>query len=78
MTKRIFLSLLLFLLIPSCVPAAPTVDSTPQAESTPQQWWDSAVFYEIFVRSFNDSNGDGIGDFNGITQKLDYLVSVPM
>jgi alpha-amylase len=36
-------------------------------------WWTQAVFYEIFVRSFNDSNGDGIGDFNGITQKLDYL-----
>ncbi|MDP4120418.1 MAG: alpha-amylase family glycosyl hydrolase [Bacillota bacterium] len=31
------------------------------------------VFYEIFVRSFADSNGDGIGDFNGITAKLDYL-----
>ncbi len=31
------------------------------------------MFYEIFVRSYNDSNGDGIGDFNGITQKLDYL-----
>jgi len=73
MTKRILLTLLIFFLIPSCVPAAPTVDSTPQAESTPEQWWDSAVFYEIFVRSFNDSNGDGIGDFNGITQKLDYL-----
>lgn len=36
-------------------------------------WWNHAVFYEIFVRSFYDSNGDGIGDFNGITEKLDYL-----
>lgn len=33
----------------------------------------SNVYYEIFVRSFADSNGDGIGDFNGITAKLDYL-----
>ena len=32
-----------------------------------------AVCYEIFVRSFADSNGDGIGDINGITSKLDYL-----
>jgi alpha-amylase len=36
-------------------------------------WWNDSVFYEIFVRSFYDSNGDGIGDFNGITAKLDYL-----
>ncbi len=34
------------------------------------------VFYNIFVRSFFDSNGDGIGDLNGITQKLDYLKSL--
>ena len=36
-------------------------------------WWNDTVFYEIFVRSFYDSDGDGIGDFNGITAKLDYL-----
>jgi len=36
-------------------------------------WWDDCVYYEIFVRSFYDSNGDGFGDFNGILQKLDYL-----
>ena len=36
-------------------------------------WWNDTVFYEIFVRSFYDSDGDGIGDFNGIIAKLDYL-----
>ncbi len=36
-------------------------------------WWNDQVFYEIFVRSFYDANGDGIGDFNGLTKKLDYL-----
>ena len=36
-------------------------------------WWNDTVFYEVFVRSFYDSNGDGIGDLNGLTQKLDYL-----
>ena len=36
-------------------------------------WWRRAVFYEIYVRSFQDTNGDGIGDLNGITRRLDYL-----
>jgi alpha-amylase len=36
-------------------------------------WWNDTVFYQIFVRSFYDSDGDGIGDFNGIIEKLDYL-----
>jgi len=37
------------------------------------QWWQHAVFYEIYPRSFADSNNDGVGDLNGITAKLDYL-----
>lgn len=38
-----------------------------------QQWWKDSVVYQIYPRSFNDSNGDGIGDLRGIIQKLDYL-----
>ena len=38
-----------------------------------RQWWHSSVVYQIYPRSFNDSNGDGIGDLNGIREKLDYL-----
>lgn len=36
-------------------------------------WWNDSVFYEVFVRSFFDSDGDGIGDLNGLIEKLDYL-----
>lgn len=36
-------------------------------------WWEHGIIYEIYARSFLDSNGDGIGDLNGITSRLDYL-----
>jgi len=45
----------------------------PSATDSIQNWWKNAVLYEIYPRSFQDSNGDGIGDLNGITQRLDYL-----
>ncbi|WP_173552925.1 glycoside hydrolase family 13 protein [Sharpea azabuensis] len=38
-----------------------------------EQWWKDAVIYQIYPKSFKDSNGDGIGDINGIISKLDYL-----
>ena len=66
------LSLLLFLLT-ACAGSLPP---SPQA-STPTQsdhdWARGAVFYEVFVRSFSDSDGDGKGDLRGLTSKLDYL-----
>ena len=36
-------------------------------------WWKESVVYQIYPRSFCDSNGDGVGDLNGIRSKLDYL-----
>src|SRR3954453_13202851 len=36
-------------------------------------WWKNAVFYEVYIRSFADSDGDGLGDLPGITSRLRYL-----
>ena len=53
--------------------AAFTLFTVPAGAATLPQQAGSGVYYEIFVRSFADSNGDGIGDLNGITARLDYL-----
>src|SRR2546423_4322764 len=48
----------------------------PRGSQRPAQdplWYKDAIIYEIHVRAFHDSNGDGIGDFPGLTQKLDYI-----
>ncbi|HEU5402865.1 MAG TPA: alpha-glucosidase [Terriglobales bacterium] len=47
--------------------------SKPAGNNESHTWWKSAVFYELYPRSFGDSNGDGVGDLNGITAHLDYL-----
>ncbi|WP_433894503.1 maltose alpha-D-glucosyltransferase [Streptomyces sp. CA-111067] len=51
------------------------LEALPHARPAPQStdWYKDAVFYEVLVRSFNDSNGDGTGDLKGLTEKLDYL-----
>lgn len=41
-----------------------------------KDWWETSAFYQIYPRSFKDSNGDGIGDLNGITEKLSYLKEI--
>ena len=41
-----------------------------------EKWWHNAVVYQVYPKSFMDSNGDGIGDLPGITNKLDYLAKL--
>jgi hypothetical protein len=43
------------------------------AKPTEYRWWQKGVIYQIYIRSFQDSNGDGIGDLPGIVSRLDYL-----
>jgi alpha-amylase len=62
------------------VPAQPDIlEADPEGQSdlykgtAGMPWWNDAVFYELFVRSFQDSDGDGKGDIPGLIEKLDYL-----
>ncbi|MFO8068048.1 MAG: maltose alpha-D-glucosyltransferase [Bacteroidales bacterium] len=50
--------------------------NTPASETSNQLWYKDAIIYQLHVRSFYDSNGDGIGDFKGLIQKLDYIQSL--
>jgi len=68
-------------LLPALCFAAPSLPAQTRAlaKTSPVElksdtdWWKGAVVYEIYPRSFQDSNGDGIGDLNGIASRLDYL-----
>jgi len=70
-TKSFLILLILAFLasVTACSKKTAAVSSSNSALSDPQ----SGVYYSLFVRSFADSDGDGIGDFNGIREKLDYL-----
>ncbi|MFW5690855.1 MAG: alpha-amylase family glycosyl hydrolase [Chloroflexota bacterium] len=71
------LGLLLLFAVLAMALAAPVMaqEESPvdPVEAPENAWWNDRVFYEIFVRSFYDTNGDGIGDIRGIIEKLDYL-----
>ncbi len=57
---------------PTVPPPTPTPDPLVQGTNG-YPWWNDTVFYEVFVRSFYDSDDDGKGDINGLIEKLDYL-----
>ncbi len=58
------------------VPAGPEMQPTMKNNDTTRRWWKEAVVYQIYPRSFSDSNGDGVGDLPGITARLDYVQSL--
>ena len=77
MTTRSVLACAAALGLAACA-TVPAPTSAPAAKPAPaaapaEPWWKTAVFYEVFVRSFQDSDGDGIGDFKGLTARLDHL-----
>jgi alpha-glucosidase len=53
--------------------ASPSITQAIKDQPTGTEWWRHAVIYELYPRSFQDSNGDGVGDLKGITSRLDYL-----
>jgi len=50
-----------------------TLQAAPPAGPRPPDWYKDAVIYQLHIKAFQDSNGDGMGDFNGLMQRLDYI-----
>lgn len=66
----------LFLTLVACLLATASSISQTTPKPVNKTWWKEAVVYQIYPRSFKDSNGDGVGDLKGIISKLDYIKSL--
>ncbi len=68
----------LFLLLTclACENVPQSDDQSAETEIPNREWWKEGVIYQIYPRSFNDSDGDGVGDLRGVIEKLDYIESL--
>lgn len=73
MRRQLLVELAISIITLAIVLPAQLQAQKPAIDAQSHPWWQGAVFYELYPRSFADSNNDGIGDLNGITAKLDYL-----
>jgi maltose alpha-D-glucosyltransferase / alpha-amylase len=74
-TIQLFRKSLLILLCSLCL-QVPALAQTPASDIIDELWYKNAVIYNLEVGVFKDSDGDGIGDFEGLTSQLDYLQSL--
>ncbi len=73
--KNVSLFIIAAFFLFSCKTKSKPAENT-NGPGTKTKWWKEAVIYQLYPRSFRDSNGDGVGDLKGITQRLDYLQSL--
>ena len=57
-------------------PAEPAAERAPQLLRDDPTWYKDAIIYQLHVKAFYDANGDGMGDFEGLTQRLDYIAGL--